>query len=128
MTLGRLPSLRIVEDVPLPLPVDDEYWAMGQNPGYQPPGSYSILMFNVENIKLAKLLAAILERVYHPPSKSKAQSGHQHEDFSAMLTLDSELNAAADSIPDVIHWERLHELNENVPLVLRRQSNVLHAR
>jgi hypothetical protein len=126
MTLGRPPSLRTVGDVPLPLPVDDEYWALDSDAGCQPHGVYSRHIFNVQNIKLAKILGEILERVYHPPHKTEAQAGHKLEDLPTILALDSELNSLADSFPDVIHWERGYGLD--VPLLLKRQSNVLHAR
>ncbi|KAM0546453.1 hypothetical protein ACHAPJ_010809 [Fusarium lateritium] len=128
MTLGRPPSLRLFEEVPLPLAVDDEHWSEAPDSGRQPLGTYSTHMFNVENIRMAKLLGSILERVYHVPSRLPAQRDFEDTDLVAVLGIDRELNALATSVPDALHWERVHTLNEQIPSVIKRQSNVLHAR
>lgn len=67
-----------------------------------------------------------MEQVYYPPYRAKAQAGYKLEDLPTMLALDSKLNSLAALFHDVIHWERGYRLD--IPLLLKRQSNILHAR
>lgn len=134
MTLGRPPYLHMDEGVPLPLAIDDEYLPLdGQHTG-QPEGTYSTSLFTVENIKLAKILGKILGRVYQRYGKAGTSAGSlqdptlTHDDLNVMLHIDSQLEDCVDSLPRSLRWDTATRSNEDIPPVLKRQSNVLRAR
>ncbi|WYZ36214.1 hypothetical protein EsH8_XI_000097 [Colletotrichum jinshuiense] len=126
MTLGRPPGIMVNDDVPLPDAIDDDY-LQGNNPG-QPVNLVSQNIFNVENIKLTKILDMILRRIYHPPPHS-APSRPDFSNWSTLLHLDSLLQECRNAVPAPLDWDSHPE----TPLsgrsrVLRRQANVLQAR
>lgn len=133
MTLGRPPSMRIINDVPLPSPIDDAHLPLHGDGSHQPEGTYSVNLFTVENIKLAKILAIILDQIYHPASTEPSFRSHpvshpNHQDLSTVMHLDTLLEDFKNSLPDGIHWDRVAEMSTGTPPVIKRQSNVLHAR
>ncbi|KAK2000878.1 hypothetical protein LX36DRAFT_653935 [Colletotrichum falcatum] len=126
MTLGRPPLLPTTADVLLPAAVDDEFIRTNQDGGgdRQPEGMPSYNLFNVENIRLAKILGKILASIYWPSSFS---------DFSSLLRLDGALQDFKTSLVDALRWWRWGAGRNSGALagrdlVLRRQSNSLHAR
>ncbi|KDN63539.1 hypothetical protein CSUB01_11996 [Colletotrichum sublineola] len=124
MTLGRPPLLKTTDDVLLPAAVDDEFIRTDQEGGDQPEGILSYNHFTVENIRLAKILGKILASIYGQSSLS---------DFSSLLRLDGALQDFKTSLVEPLRWWRWG-LERDIgavtgrDLVLRRQSNVLHAR
>ncbi|KAK6221702.1 transcription activator protein acu-15 [Colletotrichum tabaci] len=127
MTLGRPPVIMVNDDVPLPDAIDDDC-LQGSNPG-QPAHLVSELLFNVENIKLTKILGMILRRVYHPPPHDAPSRPDPSSNVSTLFHLDSLLQECRNAVPAPLDWDRRPE----TPLsgrshVLRRQANVLQAR
>lgn len=119
------------EDVPLPLPIDDEYLPLNSQFTGQPEGTYSTNLFTVENIKLVQLLGKILGRVYQRYSKAgskRKDSALTHDDLNVMLQIDSQMEDLAASLPRGLQWDTDTRLGEKIPLLLKRQSNVLRAR
>ncbi len=124
MTLGRPPVLQMTDDVLLPAAVDDEFIGTSTDPCRQPEGTASQNLFMIENIRLAKILGKILDSIYWPRSSS---------DFSAIVRLDSLLEDFRSSLVDALRWwgggpERDYGAATYRDHVLRRQTNVLHAR
>jgi hypothetical protein len=78
MTLGRPSFLSVSDDVPLPLPIDDEYWNNATKEAEPPVGRYSINAFSITNTKLSKILNRILNQLYHPPKKARVHATWQH--------------------------------------------------
>ncbi|GJD00282.1 fungal specific transcription factor domain-containing protein [Colletotrichum higginsianum] len=127
MTLGRPPGIMVNDDVPLPDAIDDDC-LQGSNPG-QPAQLVSELLFNVENIKLTKILGMILRRVYHPPPHDAPSRPDPSSNVSTLFHLDSLLQECRNAVPAPLDWDR----RPDTPLsgrshVLRRQANVLQAR
>lgn len=124
MTLGRPPVLQMTDDVLSPAAVDDEFIRAGTDPCRQPEGIPSQTLFMIENIRLAKILGKILDSIYWPRSSS---------DFSAIVRLDSLLEDFRSSLVDVLRWWRPGSERDCGAAtcrdhILRRQTNVLHAR
>ena len=135
MTLGRPPPLHNLNVLPLPRPMDDVYLVPGTRACEQPEGRTAITAFNVENLKLAKLLGSILENIYHPAS---SQSGPWlngdpapsavHRDISTIMHMDSCLKQLADNLPDAFRWGSSPSILSGTDSVIQRQRNVLQAR
>ncbi|KAM0277682.1 hypothetical protein ACHAQH_005625 [Verticillium albo-atrum] len=114
----------MTDDVLVPAAVDDEFIISGSNDETcrQPEGIVSSNLFMVENIRLARILGNILASIYGPSSCS---------DFSALVRLDGLLEDFRASLVDALRWwARDPDLRAvtSRDFVLRRQSNVLHAR
>ncbi|TQN71713.1 Sorbicillinoid biosynthetic cluster transcription factor 2 [Colletotrichum shisoi] len=127
MTLGRPPGIVVNDHVPLPDAIDDDC-LQGSNPG-QHSHLVSELLFNVENIKLTKILGIILRRVYHPPPHDAQSRPDPSSNVSTLFHLDSLLQECRNAVPAPLNWD----LGPETPLsgrsrVLRRQANVLQAR
>ncbi|PSN61455.1 hypothetical protein BS50DRAFT_562355 [Corynespora cassiicola Philippines] len=133
MTLGRPPTMRDNCNVPLPSPIDDKFLSYSTSDSVQPPEKFSINHFCVENIKLAEILADILEYVYHPRSTttnlrpSHFNHANPQNSFDTIMALNSSLDDFATALPDKLHWDKIQSL-QNVDPIVHRQSNVLHAR
>lgn len=133
MTLGRPPSMRDIHRVPLPSPIDDRYLSLANPSRAQPPDIFSTNQFCVENTKLAKLLAEILETVYHPRAESvhrkyvSSDVSMPEHSFDTIVALGMSLEDVANDLPPRLHWSRNQNLADVAP-VIQRQSNVLHAR
>ncbi|KAH6869691.1 fungal-specific transcription factor domain-containing protein [Thelonectria olida] len=134
MTLGRPPSMHIVSDVPLPSAIDDEYLQLHGDSSQQPQGTSCTNLFMVENIKLAKILALILDRIYNPVSWEKTCCGAprasltSHHDFGTLTYLDSLLEDLRDGLPDALRWDHAARGPDGRSPLLKRQSNVIQAR
>ncbi|PVI02836.1 hypothetical protein DM02DRAFT_640994 [Periconia macrospinosa] len=126
MTLGRPPLLHVIDDVNLPTAVDDEHMDLASNVCEQPPGKISRNLFMVENIKLAKILGQILNGIYCSDPRLPTSP----PDFGVVVRLDSLLDDFKASLPEHLDWDRNHntEMQEQMDLIFRRQTNVLHAR
>ncbi|KAH7121477.1 fungal-specific transcription factor domain-containing protein [Dactylonectria macrodidyma] len=133
MTLGRPPSMRIVNDVPLPSPIDDAHLPLHGDQMQQQEQPSTVYLFTVENIKLAKILAVILDQIYHPVSteisfRNQPTSPSNHQDLNAVMQLDALLEDFKNSLPDVLRWDRIIETSPEISAVLKRQSYILQAR
>lgn len=119
--------------IPLPsvTPEDESLWEMDK--------PLSQFTFYVETIKLYLILGNILSRVYKPWSVQGSDFGRQENsshvqatDLEAIMSLDEELSNFEDGIASYLHWERgintRDSLSEHCQWIIRRQTNVLHAR
>ncbi|KAH7121827.1 fungal-specific transcription factor domain-containing protein [Dactylonectria estremocensis] len=133
MTLGRPPSMRIVNDVPLPSPIDDAHLPLRENLTHLPEQPSAVNLFTVENIKLAKILAIILDQIYHPVStepsfRNSPTPQTSHQDLNTVMHLDASLEDFKSTLPDVLRWDRAVETPPEISAVLKRQSYILQAR
>lgn len=137
MTLGRPPTLHNVNVLPLPRPIDDVYLVPGTRSCEQPEGHMAVTAFNVENLKLAKLLGNILEKIYHTASSQSSPGpwlnenpapSAVHRDISAIMHMDSCLKQFADNLPEALRWDGNASILSEGDSVLQRQRNVLQAR
>ncbi|KAH7035473.1 fungal-specific transcription factor domain-containing protein [Microdochium trichocladiopsis] len=140
MTLGRPPSVYMTEEVPLPRAIDDEFLGLDRENASQPPDLPSQLLFTRHNIKCATVLGTILRTLYYPsvearPAYQQLRSRRSpvstvDEDLHSILQLDSQLEELANQVPEPLRWDRTDlpaGLDER-GRILRRQTNVLHAR
>ncbi|KPM46109.1 hypothetical protein AK830_g420 [Neonectria ditissima] len=134
MTLGRPPSMQVVSDVPLPNAIDDEYLQLHGDSSQQPQQTPSKNLFMVENIKLAKILALILDRIYGFVSVEKNCCRANHtsftndQDFGTLTHLDSLLEGIRSGLPEALRWDPDAKQPAGRSPLLERQSNVLYAR
>ncbi|KAM0325129.1 hypothetical protein ACHAQA_007668 [Verticillium albo-atrum] len=121
MTLGRPPFLQMTDDVLVPAAVDDEFMNLDDRVCRQPEGTCSRNLFTVENIRLARIHGKILASLYGTSSSSG---------LSTLAELDDLLEGFRASLVGVLRWwGRDGETRTATArdLLLRRQSNVLHA-
>ncbi|QGI70418.1 hypothetical protein CEK27_002747 [Fusarium fujikuroi] len=121
MTLGRPPVLQVTDGVPVPAAVDDEFICPDNTSCVQPEGKVSQNLFVVENIRLAKILGKILSSIYWPSPSS---------DFSALVRLDGLLEDFKTSLVNDLRWWDVDAARQQGARghILKRQTNVLHAR
>ncbi|KAM0721308.1 hypothetical protein Q7P37_003596 [Cladosporium fusiforme] len=128
MTLGRPSTLRIAEDVPMSLAIDEEYLPQADTPPFSDP---PISTFFIQNTEAARLLGRILDQVYHP-SLNTPRNGTsptqplKPETLSAILKLHSELDKFSSSSSNAL--QDSHDEADDENIILKRQRNVLHSR
>jgi hypothetical protein len=121
--------------IPLPsvTPEDESFLEMDK-PLFQ-------FTFYVETIKLYLILGRILSTIYKPWSvqgvysdfERRENSSHtQPADLEVIMSFDDELSNFEDGIESYLHWERGIDIRDLLPerwqWIIRRQTNVLHAR
>ncbi|KAJ7175685.1 fungal-specific transcription factor domain-containing protein [Mycena filopes] len=101
---GFPPSFDInLDDVDLPLEVDDEYWDRGF---VQPLGKPSVASYFVYHSRLCEMLGDTMQRLYGS-ERTKARLGSNGPDweYRTVAELDSAMNAYSDSIPAHLCWD-----------------------
>lgn len=133
MTLGRPPLLQMTDAVPLPMAIDDEFLLTASDTIMQPDHIISKTLYMVENVKLVKILAMILNQVYtndpRPALDQLANSAASSTDLSTLIQIGDALQDFEVNLPAPLQC-RTENNHDNVPVIsiLERQGNVLHAR
>ncbi|KAH8804474.1 fungal-specific transcription factor domain-containing protein [Xylogone sp. PMI_703] len=127
MTLGRPMSLSDEWPVQLPRAIDDRYMESTSPICHQPPDVFSRTSFFIQTIKLYKILGGILTSVYNPVSGGKTSVERAlGSQLDTIVKMDCALSDFESNIPPELYWMNKEE--GEVPLVIERQTNVLHAR
>lgn len=142
MNLGRpvMLSSSIVDSVPLPLEVDDEYLenydqqgaVSGSQPIQQPSGDPSILSFGVKSATLYKIVERILVSLYLDNSGASSRGYDRYlMGPESVFQIDRELMRWYGTIPSHLKLKTLNvegDEKDRKDWIFHRQSIVLWAR
>lgn len=134
MTLGRPPNPLIGLNVPLFSAIDDEYLANTTGQCSQPAGSFSLVEFAVQNVRLGELLGRILNQFYQPQVGDDVNDGTKTGKVScgstidAVTSLESSLCSFEANLPAQLRWDAPFMADNEVEWLHLRQRCVLHAR
>jgi hypothetical protein len=135
MKFGRPRALQAADatDVPLPLPVDDQYIHNESSSPRQPSGRPSTIDFFVYTIKLSKVIDNILQELYTgarrnlapaDPEIATPTSSEQSKIVSAVILLDGQLQSWWNNVP--AHLRPESSIGEG--LIFQRQRAVMQIR
>lgn len=135
MKFGRPPSIQVldVQDIPLPLEVDDRYISTGTLVPRQPRGRPSVTGFFIQTIRLTEIIDHVLKDLYSGPPlgqnldqevDSLGLSETQHRILGSTTSLDSRLLSWWNGVPKNIRQE------PDIPdgIDFQRQRNVIYIR
>ncbi|KAJ7730990.1 fungal-specific transcription factor domain-containing protein [Mycena maculata] len=90
-------------DLEYPAECDDEYWETSDPAAAfkQPPGKPSLASFMTSYLKLMEILAMAQKTIYMVKPSARPEGWPQ----SAVVALDSALNAWIDTVPDHLRWD-----------------------
>ncbi|KIW24396.1 uncharacterized protein PV07_10114 [Cladophialophora immunda] len=126
MTLGRPLLLYKFSEIPLPIPVDDEFLG---DPATQPRDRVSLIHFYIESIKVYEILADVVSQVYDlsAPARSNTKSD---SNVDTILNIEAAISKLEKNLPDHLDWSRHHPpaYNGSGEAVFEQQTSVLRSR